>query len=1083
MFWQLFIHFVLSLIPSLLLAQHTTGNIRGTVKTGNGDLLTGASVKLVHEPTTTLYFSRTTKQGSFLLNNLNPGGPYTLEVSFAGYQVNQKKALYVTLGEELAIDVVLGTQSTLLENITVTAYQKVNRSGETVLNQDKINNQPTIGRNIYDYLRAVPQAKLSSSHEGAVSFAGQNNRYNAFYADGAVNNDVFGLSASGTNGGNAGIAPISIDAIDQFQVSISPYDVSIGNFTGGSINAITKMGSNKTEGSVYHFFSNRYLSGKLKTTENNVEQPDFATNLSGMRLQGALKKNKCFYFFNMEMQRDRYPQPFSISQYTGNTKNPNIIKILANTLRATYQYDPGNFLDNPETVNADRLVIRLDWNLGIRSKLAISNRFTLGQKTQTNTGDSKTVQFSNNGFHLLSTTNSTSIEWKTVIGNHTGNKLLITYTSVTDKRGAMGKAFPRVRINDGNGAIIFGTDNSSTNNQLFQKNLTVFDKFNFIAGSHLLNAGVDVEYNEARNVFIQNSFGNYTYSSVSNFLTNGHPSAYQLGFPLSDSLIPDQLFLPAKFSVIKAALFINDDIRPSPRFLVQFGIRADYYRFLTNPPGAAFINLVAIPAFANYWDIQGTSAGMTPAIPVSISPRAGFVYQMAEKKIIIKGGMGIFSGRIPLAWPGGIYTNNGMLVGGYKASPSQLNMIRFRADPFNQWTVAETGAVINKEPLNLMSAKFYMPTLFRTSLTIEKKFTHGWSVMLEGMLSKNIHEIAYTNINLLPATDRLPGPDYRSVYTIVNNGRIPLNPDGSNPYDYAILLGNNNNEKGYSKTMTATITKKNISKWNWEIHYTTGKSMAMNDGTASVNASQWRFMESVNGRNFLTRSVSDFSTGHKIFAQAGKKFRQSNKKKWVTITLNYNGQSGSPFSYVYGEGSLTRDDGILGSYDLLYIPTEKELTEMVFLENIVNGITYSTNQQKKALELFIKNDPYLNKRRGNYAERNGSRTPFTHKVDLTIKQDLTIRLRNRFYLLQVSLDICNLLNLINTGWGLQYNLPFDQYPLIGFAGYTGVNNYLPVYRFNPILLQKSHLTLSNSTVPAYASNWSSQIGFRLSFTE
>lgn len=1083
MFCRKIIHFVLSLLPSLLLAQNTTGNIRGTVKTGNGDLLAGASVKLVHEPTATIYFSKTTKQGSFILNNLNPGGPYTMEVAFMGYQINRKKALYVTLGDELEIDPVLIPQSTLLENITVTAYQKVNRSGETVLTQDKINNQPSIGRNVYDYLRAVPQAKLSNSNEGAVSFAGQNNRYNAFYVDGAVNNDVFGLSASGTNGGQAGIAPLSIDAIDQFQVAISPYDVSIGNFTGGSINAITRMGSNKTEGSVYHFFSNRYFSGKLTTTENDMEQTDFATRLSGMRLQGAVKKNKCFYFINMEMQRDRYPQPFSFSQYTGNTKHPNIIRILANTLRSTYQYDPGTFLDNPETVNADRLVIRLDWSLGSRSKLSVSNRYTSGQRTQTNAGNSKNIHFSNNGFLLRSTTNSTSMEWKTVIAGHTGNKLLVTYTSVADNRGPLGKAFPRVRINDGNGAIIFGTDNNSTNNQLMQKNLTVFDKFNFISGSHLVNAGLDIEYNEARNAFIQNSFGNYTYSSVSNFLTNRHPSAYQLGFPLSDSLIPDQLFTPAGFSVLKAALFINDDIRPSPGFLVQFGIRADYYRYLTKPPGAAFINLVAIPAFANYWDVQGTSAGMAPAIPVTISPRVGMVYQMAGKKIIIKGGMGIFSGRIPLAWPGGIYTNNGVLVGGYKATPAQLNTIRFRADPFNQWTAAETGATINKEPLNLMPAKFHMPALFRTSLALEKKFSHGWSVMIEGMLSKNIQEIAYTNINLLPATDSLQGPDNRSVYTIVNNGRIPLNPDGSNPYDYAILLGNNKGDKGYSKTFTATIAKKNISKWNWEIHYTTGKSMAMNDGTASVNASQWRFMESVNGRNFLTRSVSDFSTGHRIFAHANKIFRQGNKKKGITITLNYNGQSGSPFSYVYGDGSLTRDDGVLGGYDLLYIPTEKELAEMVFLENTVNGISYTAQQQKEALELLIGNDPYLNKHRGNYAERNGSRTPFTHKIDLKIKQDIRFRFGKYHYLLQVSWDIFNLSNLINPGWGLQYILPFDQYPLVSFAGYAGVNSYLPQYRFNPALLQKSLFTINTSAVPAYASTWSSQIGFRISFSE
>ncbi len=1081
MFYQSICVCLFMILPLTLLAQHTTGSIRGKVKTKNDEVLAGAVIKLIHEPTGSLYLSTTNKKGDFLISNISPGGPYLLEISFVGFTTEKKNPFYLNLGDAVNIDTRLIPESILLGNLLVSSQTKSNGIGhggpETFITKDKIENTPSVGRNLYDYLHRVPQAKLVSGNEGAVSLAGQNNRYNAFYVDGAVNNDVFGLTASGTNGGQAGISPLSIDAIDQFQIALSPYDVSMGNFTGGSINAITRSGTNKTEGSVYHFFSNKSLTGKNNL---NPDLQDFATNTSGIRLQGAFTPNRFFYFLNMEIQRDRYPKPFDLTTYNGNTKDKNIINILTHTLRSTFHYDAGSFVDETASVNADRLVMRIDWNIHNRNKLSISNRYTAGQKINTYAGTPTAIHFSNSGFLLHTLTNSTSVEWRTVFRNNHFHKLTATFTTVTDDRGPLGKAFPRVRINDGMGAIIFGTDNSSTINLLTQQNWTLFDKYSFVYGKHHINMGLDVVYNRVYNAFIQNSFGNYTYASVSDFLTHQHPSAYQLGFSLVDKRNDNHTAASAKFSVLKTAWFVNDELKTSTKFSWQFGVRAEQYRFLNNPAGDDTINAVYLPILARYYDIQNTSSGRAPAFAVSISPRMGWMYH--NNAWIIRGGWGIFSGSIPLAWPGGIYNNNGVFTGGYSANQQQLYSIRFRPDAYKQWNPSETGTVINKEPLNLMSKGFTMPNLFRTSLFIEKKINSNWSASAEIMFSKNLNEIKYTNINLLPATDTASGPDNRLIYSLVNNGKIPLTANGANPYDYIILLGNNRTQTGYAQSISTTLTKRSFTGWNMELSYTCGSATAVNEGTASVNLSQWRFIETVNGRNHTLRSVSDFSSGHKLFAWMHKQYFFADNKMSFHISLSYTGQSGSPFSYVYGNMSMTRDDGVYGAYDLIYIPTREELSQMNFLSNTVNGKTFTPEEQKEAFEKYLQNDAYLQKHRGQFAERNAKRTPFTHRFDLQLKQDFKLRIGKQQYHIQASFDLLNAGNLVNPNWGLQYEVPFDHFALLDFAGYQGTGPFIPQYRFNPEILQKQGPWDTRfANLPAYASRWSSQIGIRITF--
>ncbi|MEO7530489.1 MAG: hypothetical protein ABIS69_03730, partial [Sediminibacterium sp.] len=467
--------------------------------------------------------------------------------------------------------------------------------------------------------------------------------------------------------------------------------------------------------------------------------------------------------------------------------------------------------------------------------------------------------------------------------------------------------------------------------------------------------------------------------------------------------------------------------------------------------------------------------GANIKMPVAVSPRFGFAYRFPKQSITMRGGVGIFSGRLPLAWPGGAYNNNGIFVAAFTATLAQLNNIRFRPDPYQQWTPASLNATINKEPLNLVAAKFSMPALARTSLALDKKMNNGWRAGVELMFSKNLTEIKYTNINLLPPIGHAAGADNRNVYSAVNNGKIPLNADGSNPFDYVILLGNNKIKTGYAYDLTTTVAGRLPKNWGLEMNYHFGKSTANNDGTSSINVSQWRLMETVNGRNFLTRSVSDFSGGHKLFLLLNKTFQSPIKTIKTMISIVYTGQSGSPVSYVYGNNSMTRDDGIFGGYDLVYIPSIDDLAGMIFLPNIVNGIVYSSQQQKEMFENYMQNDHYLKTHRGSYAERNGSRTPFTHIIDVKIKH--TIRIKKNE--MQLTVDFFNFSNFLHSSWGQRYYQPNDNIALLDFAGYMTPNNLTPQYRFDPSLFFDKKWKSSTSTVPAYSASWSVQFGIRV----
>jgi Carboxypeptidase regulatory-like domain len=1085
-------------------AQITTSGLAGTVKNNKNQALVGATITATHVPTGTVYKVQSRTNGRFDITNMNSGGPYKIEVTYVNHEMESKEDVFLDLGDIYRTDFALNAKSTSLSEVTVTAKSRndVNAKGGTSVSigREKLDNTTAVGRNIADYVKVIPFAKTLNGNEGAVTIAGQNNRYNSFYIDGAINNDVFGLANSGTNGGQTGAAPISIDAIDQFQVMISPYDASVGNFTGGGINAITKGGTNNIEGSVYYFMRNEKLAGKNPLQRKDTAQrfPGFNNKTYGFRVGGPIIKNKLFFFVSAEQQRDETPQIFDFATYRGNTNTVAGVEALKSFVKSTYGYEMGDWQATTRKLDVDRVTAKFDWNINSKHRLTLSGRYNRAIANNPSLSSSTTINFSNGGVYFPNRTSSGSVELKSVLSKSISNKLLATYSDVLDDRSIVGDPFPRVTLNDGSGSFVFGGDNSSTQNLLTQKNLSIVDNVRWNIKNHSVTAGVDFEKFSVYNVFIQNTYGNYNYGSTTTggittsgvqkfFANNVNATSYTLGFPNTDKFLNDGTGAGAKFDAVKLAFFLNDEIKIGSNLTVNIGVRADKWSFPTIPYTDKFTNDSALVQYAKYYDLKGARSGQKPTFPIALSPRLGFTYKIADEGVTIRGGIGMFTGRMPLVWPGGTYNNNGYYVGGYSANATALNTIRFRWNPSDvvgsTWQPTQVGQGFTKGPLNLIAKDFRMPKILRTSLGFDKNFGSGWTGTFEVLGTKNINEVHYTNLNVLPAIGVSIGPGSRTVYGVNGSAAasVPItnNGTGTNPYDNAILVSNNPGKKGFAYNFNIGIEKRTRNGFNFSGSYSYGNSQVVNEGTSSVNLSQWRFIESVNGRNSLTRSASDFDQAHRVLGTISKKFKYFGGKMATTISLTYIGQSGSPLSYVYANGSMTRDDGTAGGNDLIYIPTASELQAQTFLTNTTGGVTYTAQQQKDALEAYISKDKYLSKNRGKFADRNGARLPFSNNLDLKLTQDFSLKLGKKTYQLQLTWDVYNFTNMIDRTAGKQYFAANDQFGLVQFAGYVAANNLTPQYRFTPTITNPYNF--NNSATPGYANRWISQIGLRFNF--
>ncbi|MCX8491527.1 MAG: carboxypeptidase regulatory-like domain-containing protein [Cyclobacteriaceae bacterium] len=1046
---------LLSTTVGLMAQGVTTASISGKVTgtktsmsaeqrtTSAGEALPGANVVATHLPSGTVYGTSTRADGGYSIPNVRIGGPYKITASFVGYNQQEKNDLFLSLGNTTNIEFQLTESGTELQSVVVSASKSdifnSDRTGAaTNVGNSTIQSIPNISRGLRDFTKLSPFANTSGN---GTSFGGANNRYNQFSIDGLVNNDVFGLSSSGTNGGQTGIEPISLDAIEEIQLNIAPYDVRQGGFTGGGINAVTRSGTNKFQGSAYYFGNNESLVGENNPNTNvKAKFPTYIDYQTGFRLGGPIIKDKLFFFVNGELTRRKTPLAFQPGDPSSNITIAEVNSVLSVINAVAPNYDPGAFDNITNVVNSDKIFAKLDWNINDSHKLTARHSYTYGEQID-NSRSPNALRFYNNGLFFPSTTNSTGIELNSRFSNKYSNRLLIGRTSVLDDRDPLGRPFPFTVVNIGGGkTITFGSENSSVANRLEQTITSLTNDFSIYSGKHTFTIGTNNEFYKFYNLFVQNIYGSYGYPTLTNFQTVGTPtetapSQYQIGYSFDQTDDPSQSKGAADFSAFQLGLYAQDEFQFKNNLKLTFGLRADLPIFPDKP--------AANDAYNNVYGASGKT-GEVPQSQILWSPRVGFNWDIkGDKTIQVRGGTGLFTGRVPFVWVSNQFTNNGQVNGTYSIGTSAGTPlatpagIRYNPNPFIQKKAEDfvPPQVAGRGDINTIDSNFKFPQVWRTNIGIDKTLPWGLTATFEAVFSKTLNNVNFTHLNRVEdPTFVFNAIDKRPRYSAANAS--PTNPGynqaGRKDPNFNEIINLKNTDEGYSYNLVFQLQKQFDKGLAASIAYTYGDSKDLNSGTSNVAYSNWRFVNNVNGLNNLSTTTSNFSTGSRIVGFVSYKKAYLNDLMSTQISLFYNGQSGQPISYIYN-GDLNNDG--LASNDLIYVPQNQSDINLVAISITVNGasVALTPQDQWNNLNAFIEGDQYLKSRRGGYAERNGSRLPFQDQIDFRILQEFSIKSGNSTNKLQFSFDIINFGNLLNDSWGRQYFTGNQQFQLINFT--------------------------------------------------
>lgn len=1086
--------------PTLLLAQGvTTASIRGVVQDSTGESLPGANVVAVHQPSGSQYGTTTNSEGRYTIANVRVGGPYVVEASFVGYQARQESGFELALGESRTINFSLQEATAQLSEVEVVARRggiiDSERQGvSTVISEEEINNTTSLDRSLADFARLTPQAYVSNDDDdgSAISIGGQNNRYNSIFIDGAVSNDVFGLSAQGTDGGQTGATPISIEAIEQFEIDISPFDVTQSFFGGGAINAITKSGTNDYEG----LFIYERRGDTFTQDLPGGDFPAFSNDRYIANFSGPIIEDKLFFFVNGEILRSESPQPFE-GGFEGYADDATINSQQAVTdfvsfTQETLGFDPGSFDGNASSLDSEKFLGKLDWNISQGQRLSARYSYTSSDNVDAFGSGSRSLNFNSRYEVFPNTTHIAALELNSSFGNNFANKLIASYKSVEDDRNTnIGNPFPTINIDDGAAEIQFGPEPFSTVNLLEQEVLTLTNNFNVFLGNHTLTLGTHNEYYDLKNLFIPFNYGWYFFNSVDDFRQSACNAAenpgsisgcapfdadedmngYQRPDPAGVfvlrgfSLQSDDPNTPGfeerlgdnatdafgAFNALLSGFYVQDEWQATDRLRMTAGLRVDFAAILDDPMFASDVFSTTLPDVQSYYSLNGARPGEVPNVTPHWAPRFGFNYDVfGDASTQVRGGVGVFTSRQPFVWPGGMFLNNGVRSG--EISDFGNNPIRTNPDSLLLPSDVSDRSVSDLVPsgrLEIFEEDYMLPRFLRYALGADQRLPGGFIATLEAQYTNTLQNINVTNINLLPANETLDGPDDRPIWipSDYDNEAVGANSSGQfidGRYTNIHRVGNT--DRGYAYDLTARLrsTLEGVfgegSSLNSSVSYTYGDSYVLNDATSSQINSLWDGVEHVNGANNLSLSRSDFSIGHRILAQAT--YRQTFGDNLAgTLSLLYVGESGRPFSYLIGgSDEMVRENGDPNS--LFYVP--RTASELTFQETTIDDVTISPAQQAAALEQFISENDYLNRQRGDYVARNGDRTPWEGVFDLNAELEIFGRLVGERQGLALTLDVFNFSSLLGDivgqdGWGQRFagNSQFDVVEFQGFVNPPG----------------------------------------------
>ncbi len=1085
---MLFITMTLLLTIVTVTAQVTTGSISGTIKDKKGNVLTGATILAKHEPTSTVYTVVSRAGGRFDFTSVIPGGPYTLTASYVGYQNFNLTDINVPLGDKYDVTIEIEERGVVLTEVVVSGSrsgsQKTGASSN--FSRRQVANLPNISRSLTAITRATPQSNGNS-------FAGINSRFNNLTIDGSLFNNNFGRSGDGFVPGGASSA-ISIDAIDQIQVNIAPYDVRQSGFIGGGVNAVTRRGTNNWYGTAYSFYRDQSFNGKKVISTTVANQPR-KTQIYGGSIGGPIIKDKLFFFVNVEYEQRTSPGQTWLARRPGvNDGNPQNTPVLATDLdqlstylKNTYQINTGGYeIYDFETTNL-KFIGRLDWNVHKNHKLSV--RFTKSETDdddQVNTSSTSGISANtiNNGrrggvngglaYQSSNFKNNVRVlsgvaELNSSFGKNVTNQLLVSYTdNQLDRVPPIDAPFVDIMRGPNDVYISFGRELFSYLNLIDDNALNIANNITFTLGKHTVTGGVSYEKLQFGNSFTSAAGGAYyRYNSLADFLSNSSPAVFAVAYDPSN---PKGIKVPeAKFNQL--GVYVQDAWNLSEKLKITYGLRIDQPFYPYTPPQNPA--LAALTFSDQNRSPERFDVSKWPASKVLFSPRVGFSYDpYGNRKLIIRGGTGLFTGRIPFIWLVNQVGDNGIVRATYQASGAALAAIRYNTDrttyiPTNPPAVGTSTA--SNQNYSGVDNDFKLPQVWRTNLAIDQKLTENLILNIEGIFTQMVNNAYFRNANLGTQNGTLGGAvNNRPFY----NRRLEPNADRM-----AVL---DNTSKGSSAVFTVGLQKNFAKGWEVAVSYTNTIALDVSAGTSDQSASAWQTNGTYSDPNNPELGYSGFSVPHRFIASFSKRFEYLNKNMATTISFFYSGQSQDRYHFRYG-GDINGDGS---TNDNIYIP--KDPSEIQFVEGFrVGTIIHSAAAQSAAFFQFIENNPYLSKHKGQYMDRYAAVLPFLHTMDLRILQDFSIKAGNKKHTFQISADVINFLNLLNSDWGYRYSYTFGNFSDLGLLGLpsstnnTGAetfNRAVPKYTFNPYGPAKAYQPNFSTS-----STWGIQLGLRYIF--
>lgn len=1113
----LFIAFTLLAIASVIQAQVTTASMSGKVSEGSGEPLIGVNIQATHTPTGTVYYTITQPNGSYSFNNLRIGGPYVIEFSYIGYNKETRSGIDLSLGEEYKLNVKMREDTQALDEVVVVGEKNPIISGsrtgaQEIITREKMDKLPTINRSLDDFTKLTPMS--SGKNFGGVSY-----RFNNVTVDGASFNNSFGLSPAL---GAENTEPISLEAIEQVQVMIAPFDVRNGGFTGAGINSVTKSGSNEFHASVYMYTKSPSMMG-YRVKDETVNVSEFSNHQYGISLSGPIIKNKLFFFINGEMDRQETP----IAYTTDNSAaDAGVLEDLSQFLVTELGYSPGKYNVTKANTQADRITARLDWNINSKNVLSLKYYYLKSFNTNSpsrsgapNNGrgpNAFAIPFSSTFYRTNNNFNIWMADLNTTVNDRMSNYLKIGYSRLRDYRDMDGGYFPQVDILDGgkNSYTAFGTEANSYNNQLDTDIWQIQDNFIMNFGKHQITVGTQSDYRSFKNGYAQNYPGSWVFNSVDDFKFNvlatkdymkAHGGSLD-GFDMRNYNPADYGFAPtvtgvtnsastgyqyyaqrysmtdgfpfAEVSVFQLGLYAQDKWTVSDKLNLTLGLRVDMPIFMTD---LASNDRVAAETYRD--GIQIDVSKYPKAKPL-FSPRFGFNYKPFDDErgsLQIRGGTGLFSGTPPYVWISNQAGNNGILFGDLNFSAKKDSEGNIISD--NRPTLGFTGNIDAYKPaegtptradISITDPDFKYPNLWKSNLAADYKFGDGWVATVEMLYSKDLNAIYHDNIGLYKTdqfvNDGGPG-NVRPYYNGYYSDRDGNQKAASN----VVML--RNTSKGHSFFTTLQLQKNfydGILKGLYlNGSYTFGESKGVADGSSSVALSAWKYRATLDANAEEVSYLSGSFNGRLLISAS----YTANWSKYAATNFGLIYQRYRPFRYSYCYNGDANGD-TQSANDLMYIPRNFEEVK----DHLLPGSFDTQEEAWQAMNAFIEQDPYLSEHRGEYAERNGAVAPYANQLDLSLSHDIKVFQKDgRFHTLRFSFNIANFLNLLNRNWGVQQTtvLGNQQYQFLTVAkgkdAPSAANNYTLKYT----MAQDLNSTFKNNLDKV--SRWQMQFGIKYIF--